>query len=129
MRRPWQGKRSLAVSGLRRRRSLVRPRSNSKAVGDDQTGGFALSPYVPFRDGIVGLSKLGSEVAAVSPASHPSAQRGGGRPNPDRGSLPPCLGPHRCVANIVSEELHWPTGGYGQRPSRTDDCLTTVDQT
>ena len=33
----------------------------------DQTGGFALSPYVPFRDGIVGLSKLGSEAGLRSP--------------------------------------------------------------
>jgi len=63
MRRSWQGKRRwLDVSDFRRRRSLV-PRSNSKAVGDDQTGGLALSPYVPFsRTVIVGLSEPGSGV-------------------------------------------------------------------
>ena len=31
----------------------------------DQTGGFAYSPYVPFRDGIVRVVKTGSEVAVA----------------------------------------------------------------
>ena len=84
MRRSWQGKRRwLDVSDFRRRRSLV-PRSNSKAVGDDQTGGLALSPQrTVFSDGnrwAIGTGQW--SLLWPSLASHPSAQRREGRPDP-----------------------------------------------
>src|SRR6516165_1116918 len=107
MRRSWQGKRRwLDVSDFRRRRSLV-PRSNSEAVGDDQTGGLALSPYVPFsRTVIVRLSEPGSEVCfAVAFTCVPSFRsKKRGTPRSDLRSISPRIGPHRCVANIVCGE-------------------------
>jgi hypothetical protein len=103
MRRPCPSDwRTLRVGGLRRCRSLVRPRSNSEAAGDDQTDGFALSPYVPVsRTVIVGLSQPGCEVCCglhLRPTL--PLKEEGDAPIPTKEAYHPRVGPHRCVANI-----------------------------
>jgi hypothetical protein len=118
MRRPWQGKRrSLGVNGLRRRRSLVRPRSQSKAVG--RVVKPAASPCRPLRtvfsDGIV------RAVETVSP-SFRSRRRG--TPRSDRRSIPPRIGLHRGAANIV--RVLWHAGsqvGLRSSSAQKGNCI------
>jgi len=64
MRRPWQGKcRSLGVSGFRRR-SLVRPCSNSKAVGD----AYGAVPHNGNRRAVETGPSSGTEEGRPSPS-------------------------------------------------------------
>ena len=81
-------------------------------------------PYPPtYRSGTASLgcrnwaAKRGCEVRSSAP-SHPSALKKRDGPNPDRGSLPTRVGPHRCVANIVSEDLPWSTRGCAHAVAR-----------
>jgi hypothetical protein len=117
--------RTLRVDGLRRRRSSVRPRSNSKAVGGTQPTALPWPPYVPFSwTASLGCRDRASEgVANLSPVpSFRSKEEG--RPRSDRGSLPPRVGSHRYLADIA-RYLTLTLCLFGEVPLSVGSCSTT----